>query len=339
MVGAWQVLHEESLVNLILTADARSAKHAVYRHAQRIHGHNGLKRCDELHDLINHVPVINKAALQDKLKNENWLIKSLLYSETSGTTGMPLPTPRGKEDLHWNAMNQAYAYRRFLNPGDDRVAILHPSILSPFVEASAMALQMLNTGYVRIYPIPEICDYSRLYDVIDRYAVTTIMSTPSLACKLLYEFMRQKGGIPCSLKKLLLTGEPLGTASKENFQRIIGVDNKTLIAPFVYGSSEIATVMHGKKDGSFEPILEDFVFELRENTDFPGSYRLILTWLREGVMPILRYDTNDYFMFNGDIKSPSLRFLGRAPPGSRGSQGRRKNRKHNILAGRAGLPF
>jgi len=262
---------------------------------------------------LESIPIINKSILQDNLKKINWLDSSLLYSETSGTTGTPLPTPRGKEDLQWNAFNQACAYRRFITPSNDRVAILHPSILSPFVEASVMALHELNIGHVRLFPIPNLCDYLKLYDIIDRYAVTTIMSTPSLVYKLLYEFKRQRGNIPGVLKKLLLTGEPLSLASIKNFRKIIGIDDETLVTPFVYGSSEIATVMHGKKDSLFEPILEDFVFELHKDNDSHEGYRLIVSWLREGIMPILRYDTGDYFYLTNSDDVPLMKFLGRTP--------------------------
>ena len=58
-----------------------------------------------------------------------------------------------------------------------------------------------------------------------------------------------------------------------------------------------------------DPVLDDFVFELRGSDEDDGK-KLIVTWLRDGLMPILRYDTGDYF----DVvpaNSPVLRFLGR----------------------------
>lgn len=83
----------------------------------------------------------------------------------------------------------------------------------------------------------------------------------------------------------------------------------TLVAPFVYGSSEAATLMLGREDGLFDPVLDDFVFELRDS-DEGDEKKLIVTWLREGLMPILRYDTGDYFAVTPTV-FPALRFLGR----------------------------
>jgi phenylacetate-coenzyme A ligase PaaK-like adenylate-forming protein len=110
------------------------------------------------------------------------------------------------------------------------------------------------------------------------------------------------------LKKILLTGEELSPTSIYNFKRIMGPD--VLVAPFVYGSSEAATLMLGREDGSFDPVLDDFVFELRGSDSEEGK-KLIVTWLRDGLMPILRYDTGDHFAVAPTIP-PALRFLGRA---------------------------
>lgn len=294
---------------MILTSYPESAAQRVRARARQIHPQIVIHAETQLAELLETLPVLSKADLARHLPpDERWLETAVLFSETSGTTGQPLQTPRGAGDLAWNAINQATAYRRFLQPGVDRVAILHPSILSPFIEASSMALRELSIGQVRVYPIPRVCDYRRIFDVFERYRITTVMSTPSLVYKLLYEFTKfEDGRPPKSLKKLLLTGEELSSSSISNFKQIMGSD--ALVAPFVYGSSEAATLMLGREDGLFDPVLDDFVFELRDSGD-GDEKKLIVTWLREGLMPILRYDTGDYFAV-APTAFPALRFLGR----------------------------
>lgn len=229
-----------------------------------------------------------------------------LFSETTGTTGgAPILTPRGREELRWNELNQAAAYRRHLRPGKDRIAILHPVILSPFAEVSAAALARLGVGYLRLFPIPQICDYERIARVLEGYGVTAVMTTPTLAYKVLFELSRL-GRLPPSIDKLLLTGEVISRDSLANLDRIIG-KGPGVARMFVYGSSEAATLMYGVEDGTYRGFLDDFLFEVlpleqswsREITcgrfEEVVTGRLLVTWLREGVMPLVRYNTGDVF--------------------------------------------
>jgi phenylacetate-CoA ligase len=295
---------------MILTSNAKSAAQRVRARARQIYPKIETHSQALLAELLDTLPILSKADLVCYLPTDyRWLETAVLFSETSGTTGQPLQTPRGASDLAWNSINQVNAYRRFLQPGVDRVAILHPSILSPFIEASSIALREMGIGQVRVFPIPRVCDYKRIFEVLERYQITAIMSTPSLVYKLLYEFAKLgQGGPPRSLKKLLLTGEALTPSSICNLKKIIGPDS--LVVPFVYGSSEAATLMLGREDGFFDPILDDFIFELRDSDDDDEGKKLIVTWLRDGLMPILRYDTGDYFA-TVSTATPALRFLGR----------------------------
>jgi phenylacetate-CoA ligase len=187
-----------------------------------------------------------------------------------------------------------------LQPGIDRVAILHPGLLSPFLEASAQALKNLNVGHLRIFPIEGVCDYKRIYEVLCRYEITTVMTTPSLAYKILYQ-LRKFGPLDgLFLNKLLLTGELITSVNILNFKKVLGCD--ALVVPFVYGGSETASLMIGRDDGRYNPILEDFIFEIPNGKiDRSISHvskvlgELVVTWLREGVLPIRRYKTGDYF--------------------------------------------
>lgn len=259
-----------------------------------------------LEEILAAIPVTTKEDLVHfgNMHEELYQQKAILFSETSGTTGAPLLTPRGDEDLKWNTNNQMLSYKRHLQPSIDRVAIIHPGILSPFVEASVMALNNLGIGLVRLYPVPKVCDYRRMLTVLQRNNITTIMTTPTLAYKLLYEVSVLEPtfrNFPVS--KFLLTGEYISEANAANIKKIVGPNAYTI--PFVYGSSEAATLMYGVEDCSYRAITEDFVFELVDpesnewirdgQTDGTYTGKLVVSWLRDGLLPILRYDTNDIF--------------------------------------------
>lgn len=297
---------------LIITADQKYAS-AVLR--RRISDSPflrqlGLKVDDgaELDEILSVLPIVDKVALGAAGESMYMLPTDsiALFSETTGTTGgKPLLTPRGHGELRWNGFNQALAYKRHLQPGKDRVAILHPVLLSPFAEVSAAALTRLGVGYLRIFPVPEICDYHRIARVLEDYQITAIMTTPTLAYKVLFE-LTNLGRLPSCVEKLLLTGEILSSASLANLDRIVG-RGKGVARAFVYGSSEAATLMYGTNDGTYRAYLNDFLLEILPDDslriDGIASFqahdatigRLVVTWLRDGVMPLVRYDTGDIF--------------------------------------------
>lgn len=269
---------------------------------------------------LRRIPECDKNDLVEyTVKNQDLLLEnSILFSETSGTTNSPLQTPRGRDDFNWNTLNQLIAYKRELQPGKDRVAILHPSILSPFIEASVNALQKLGVGYIRVFPIKGVSDYKRIHDVLCKYKITAVMSTPSLVYKLLYEFSLFDGVNSLSVNKYLLTGEYISQQNLYNLARISC--HKAIARSFVYGSSEAATLMYSNGDHAYKGIFEDFIYELEDiedneyshlNSDDTKFGRLVVTWLRKGLLPIVRYNTNDIFKVDVSKDQPIFTALGR----------------------------
>ncbi|PHN29882.1 hypothetical protein AO240_03725 [Pseudomonas sp. ICMP 460] len=256
----------------------------------------------DLENMLQHIPVQNKTDLIDYAEEhrDSFLENAVLFSETSGTTGKPLQTPRGNIELNWNTQNQMYAYSRLLKKKQDRVAIIHPGMLSPFIEATTFALRKLEVGYVKVFPIEGICDYRRIRDVLVRYQITTLMTTPSLALKILYEIKKLGEGAALKLDKVLLTGELITEACEANFKKILGPACE--VVAFVYGGSETASLMYGIGNGQYLPFQEDFIFEIVDgevtiaNADeYRVKGELHVTWLKGGLLPIKRYNTNDVF--------------------------------------------
>lgn len=173
-------------------------------------------------------------------------------------------------------------------------------MLSPFIEATTFALKELEVGYVKVFPIEGICDYRRIYDVLVRYEITAIMTTPSLALKVLYEIKKLDDCPALKLNKLLLTGEVISEACEANFKKILGAQCD--VVAFVYGGSETASLMYGVGKGQYLPFQEDFIYEIVDGEVTIATYdeykvkgELHVTWLKGGLLPIKRYNTNDVF--------------------------------------------
>lgn len=267
-----------------------------------------------LNDFVTAIPYSNKKSLiKDRRKTQfNTNNPICLFSETSGTTGdEPLQTPRSNTELAWNSKNISHAFSRHLTLKQDRVALIHPGIMSPFIEACTKSLTSSGIPYLKIFPIQNICTYQRISEVINRYNITTIMSTPSLVAKLLYEFDTLEIKIPTSINKILLTGEYISNSMKKNFDGLLNIHGAS--REFVYGSSEAATCMYGDNNLLWG-FHNDFLFELINckksnlSTDLISG-ELVVTWLNDGVHPLVRYCTKDLFEY--DSNSNGFKSLGR----------------------------
>ncbi|MGI2028639.1 hypothetical protein [Endozoicomonas acroporae] len=300
-------------MHLIITANRRKAAEYLASTAEKGKDYP-LNHFDEndLEDMLQHIPVKNKNDLIDYAKEHrvSFLENAVLFSETSGTTGKPLQTPRGPIELNWNTQNQMYAYSRHLKTKQDRVAIIHPGMLSPFIEATTFALKELGVGYVKVFPIEGICDYRRIRDVLVRYEITTLMTTPSLALKILFEIQKIDDCSGLKINKLLLTGELITESCEQNFKKILGEDCEVIA--FVYGGSETASLMYGIGHGQYLAFQEDFIFEIVDGEIAfvtPDEYmvkgELYVTWLKGGLLPIKRYNTNDVFEVTVKKNHPS----------------------------------
>lgn len=261
--------------------------------------------------VLDGFPLVRKADLLSLGRSafQSGIGPDVVISETSGTTsGNPLVTPRSAEELRWNSRNLSKAFEVSLNSYVDRVGILHPAIMSPFAEACGLALTQIGVPFVRVYPIPKVCDYKRLVRILRDYEISAIMTTPALARKLLYERSRlSKEDRKWSLRQFLLTGELVTEASLSNIARLFDGEGRA----FVYGSSEAATVAIPQNHFRFRPCLGDFVFELHPTEGPEPIYEIVLTWLNGGARPLIRYATGDATFFGGEDHDPWLEILGR----------------------------
>lgn len=105
-----------SLMHFVVTANRRKAAEFLASMEEgKDYPHDHIDGTD-LESILQDIPIQNKNDLIDYAEENrsSFLENALLFSETSGTTGKPLQTPRGITELTWNTRNQMYAYSRLL---------------------------------------------------------------------------------------------------------------------------------------------------------------------------------------------------------------------------------
>ncbi|MGV1908548.1 MULTISPECIES: phenylacetate--CoA ligase family protein [Agrobacterium] len=269
-----------------------------------------LSSANQLSEIIDQLPVSTKQSLID-YRNSNskaYLSEALLFAETSGTTGAPLQIPRTRLDLANGVRNYTEAYKTVVRPGEDRVAFIHPSILSPLRDLTVRSLQDLGVGIMTLFPIPGLCSFQRIHHVLSQNEVTTLLTSPSIVYQLLFNFSKLGLQFPLSINKVLVTGEYFSRSIADNIRRLIG--RECHIAPIIYGANEIGMMMYGDDRFTYRGVTRDFVFECLplENPDLYTSFvpdgvqigELLVTGLTPTIMPVIRYATRDVFNFVPD---------------------------------------
>lgn len=296
---------------VLITQDARRAAQGIREVAIRF-GMGDLifdtkSSNADLSRILAAFPVSTKQGLISFRENnaDRYLCEALLFAETSGTTGKPLQIPRTYLDLVNGVRNYATAYLRYLRPGCDRVAFVHPSLLSPLRDITVRTLQDHNIGIMTVFPIPGQYTYDRIHAALANNKVTTLMSSPSSIHQILYNFHLNDLALPASVERIFVTGEYFSRAQSNNIKRLIGREIE--IIPIVYGANEIGMMMYGDSDLNYRGFIDDFVFEsvpIENYSEFVDTLEqgahlgeLLVTSLTPSSMPIIRYATKDVFVF------------------------------------------
>ncbi|MBY3095658.1 hypothetical protein HFO72_33555 [Rhizobium laguerreae] len=261
----------------------------------------------QLHEILSQLPISTKESLM-AFRSQNattYLSEAILFAETSGTTGRPLQIPRTKADLIVGIRNYKEAYGSILRPSRDRVAFVHPSVLSPLRDLTVRALQDLDIGVMTLFPIPGLYGYERIHHALNQNQVTTLLTSPSIVHQILFNFHRLGLAFPKSIDKILVTGEYFSEQAARNIKRLVGRDCH--VAPMIYGANEIGMMMYAGHDFDYRGITRDFIFEclpLESEADFVGHVapsskvgELLVTSLTPSIMPVIRYATRDVFNF------------------------------------------
>lgn len=219
-------------------------------------------------DLLVGLPAIGKTEARS-VNSEALALRSEQFSsyfETSGTTALPMPTPKSQIDITVNTVNFGEHWRRFV--GARRVAIiLINTPQGPAAFQFERALNYLGMMTIRTWVDTFRNDYARVLDIVGELKPDVYAGPPSQLLNL-YEFAAISGRPAPRFELCLLTGERTTPGLRRRLELLSGGE----IVDSSYGSSEtgITAVAAGEGRGRMEPRRPHHV-RRGDSARFPGS--------------------------------------------------------------------
>ncbi|HEX3780025.1 MAG TPA: phenylacetate--CoA ligase family protein [Pseudonocardiaceae bacterium] len=238
-----------------------------------------------------------------RLKADPWAYvavgwdRTAKYYETTGTSGQVTPTPRTVEDIVYNAVSVAEAWRGVLSD-DDRVAILLPSDIVPVADLVVSVSEYLGLPHARLYPFTVgIADYDRVIDLWRTLRPTAVFLAPGVALQLT-RFLKQRGQFE-QLRESVRTMMLLGEVSTEAMRARLGSWWQARVYDASYGSTETGTLAATCRAANLHLLTGANYVELAgpdgaiEPVRAGAAGRLVVTPLNLHARPLLRLDTGD----------------------------------------------
>lgn len=221
---------------------------------------------------------------------------ALRYYETTGSAGAPTPTPRLAEDIIWNTVSVAHAWRSVVS-GDDRVISLLPSDVVPVGDLVSQVCDYLDIAHLRAYPFATgICDWDRLVHLWRGFRPTAVFLAPGVALQWT-RLVKQRGiltELSGDVRGLMLLGEVNTAPFRDRLGRWWGA--KAFDAS--YGSTETGTLASTCEAGNQHLLPAATYFELNTSggivpIDRATEGQLVVTPLNAYARPLLRLNTGD----------------------------------------------
>jgi phenylacetate-CoA ligase len=218
------------------------------------------------------------------------------YYESSGSSGIPTPTPRLAEDVVWNAVSVSALWGRTLKSGD-RVASLVPSDVAPVGDLVSAVAENLGCSLLRCYPFAQgMCDWDRLEQLFLRYRPEHVFVAPGVLSQWT-RILKQRGSlaqISDSVRSLMLLGE----VSTRPLRARLGAAWGAAAVDVSYGSTETGTIGASCEYDRMHLLLAGHIVELRDGRTVkpisPGaSGELVTTTLNNFARPLIRFGTGD----------------------------------------------
>lgn len=219
------------------------------------------------------------------------------YYESSGSSGLPTPTPRMAEDIIHNVIGVCGMWRRALGGEPCRVAALLPSDVVPVADFVASACEYLGHTLLRCYPFcVGMCDWDRLEQLFAGYRPDRLFAAPGVLMQWT-RILKRRGSLPrirASVATILLLGEVCLPGQRRKLASEWAAD----VLDASYGSTETGTIAASCERGGLHLLLTGHIVELRRRDVIvpatPGaSGELIDTTLSNYARPLLRYATGD----------------------------------------------
>ncbi|HVK24954.1 MAG TPA: phenylacetate--CoA ligase family protein [Actinokineospora sp.] len=235
----------------------------------------------------------------------------LRYYETTGSTGVPTPTPRLAEDIIWNTVSVAHAWESVIGRGD-RVISLLPSDVVPVGDLVSQVCDYLGIAHVRAYPFATgICDWDRLIQLWRAFRPTAVFLAPGVALQ--WTRLVKQRGILAELSTDVRAMMLLGEVNTAPFRGRLGRWWGASAFDASYGSTETGTLASTCAAGGQHLLPAATYFELATPTglvpiDQATEGQLVVTPLNAYARPLLRLNTGDTVSIGADCP------CGRATP-------------------------
>ncbi|GAB3797017.1 phenylacetate--CoA ligase family protein [Micromonospora zhanjiangensis] len=271
---------------------------------------------------LDRLPVTGKDLLKsrpaDFLRTD--LTGAVKYYESSGSSGVPTPTPRLAEDVIANVIGVSPLWRRVLGAEPSRVASLLPSDVVPVADFVAATCEYLGHQLLRGYPFSVgMCDWDRLTALFTAYRPERVFAAPGVLAQ--WTRILKTRGVLAEVRASVRTVLLLGEVCLPGQRRKLALDWQADVLDVSYGSTETGTIAASCERGGLHLLGHGHLVELRDGDTVrpaePGtSGELVDTTLNNHARPLLRYGTGDWVDVLPDpcgcgLPLPTLRVHGR----------------------------
>ncbi|WP_328315560.1 AMP-binding protein [Streptomyces sp. NBC_00388] len=275
---------------------------------------------------LHETPVTSKDALKahplDYLRVP--VTDGLKYYQTTGTTGVPTPTPRTARDMIANTVSVAEAWRPLLTGGDHRSLILLPSDIVPVADLIVGVCEFLGVPHTKAYPYTTgISDWDRIVGLWEVFRPTTLFVAPGVLLQFT-QVMKKRGlldELSGSVEQIMLLGE----VSTPELRSMVGEWWGARVFDASYGSTESGTLAACCAHDRLHLLGAANYFEIARGSGIdpvlPGREgRLVVTPLNNDARPLVRLDMGDEVTV-GDrcpcgAQSPTVTVHGRGSDGT-----------------------
>ncbi|MEU2711963.1 phenylacetate--CoA ligase family protein [Streptomyces sp. NPDC007205] len=221
----------------------------------------------------------------------------LKYYQTTGTTGVPTPTPRTARDVTANTVSVAEAWRTMLAGGGHRALILLPSDIVPVADLMVGVCEFLDVPHAKAYPYTTgISDWDRIVGLWEVFRPTVLFVAPGV----LLEFSQvlKRRGLLDELRRCVELLMLLGEVSTPELRSMVGQWWDARAYDASYGSTESGTLAACCAQDRLHLLRRANYFEIADGDGLTSAGagregRLVVTPLNNDARPLLRLDMGD----------------------------------------------
>jgi phenylacetate-CoA ligase len=235
---------------------------------------------------LKNIPILTKKDVRDHSqdlisRNDRSDVEKLLFSKTSGSTGIPLTIYFNEIETVFGSALNLYSHFKIGRRFTDK-------LLSLKIEASNKKTPLEKLKILRKYEIELTSPLSEIIENINEFKPDIIYCYPSFLI-LLGNFIKENDIKLWKPRIILTNGETLDQFSRRFIEEVFRSEVRD-----TYGSAEFWRVAYECEHGLIHIIPDSVIFEIDADTlEEDGSGEIIMTSLYQKTMPLIRYRIGD----------------------------------------------